>query len=59
MTEEKVSPLRDRKIEDARIRGMGYKAQKTRIRAIKDFAAFPVIYPTPRRSKSCAPISCV
>ena len=43
MTEEKVSPLRDRKIEDARIRGMGDKAQKTRIRAIKDFAAFPVI----------------
>jgi hypothetical protein len=40
MTEEKMSPLRARMMEDMRIRGMGDKAQKSHIRAIKDFAAF-------------------
>mgnify|MGYP006212668421 CR=1 FL=1 len=40
MTEERVSPLRQRMVEDMRIRGMGDKAQKAHIRAIKDFAAF-------------------
>lgn len=40
MTEEKMSPLRARMMEDVRIRGMGDKAQKSHIRAIKDFAAF-------------------
>ena len=40
MTEERISPLRARMIEDMRIRGMGEKAQKAHIRAIKDFAQF-------------------
>ncbi len=40
MTQEKMSPLRARMMEDMRIRGMGEKAQKAHIRAIKDFAAF-------------------
>ena len=40
MTEERISPLRQRMIEDMRIRGMGDKAQKAHIRAIKDFTAF-------------------
>ena len=40
MTQEKMSPLRARMIEDMRIRGMGEKAQKAHIRAIKDFATF-------------------
>ncbi|PDT43656.1 integrase [Sinorhizobium fredii] len=40
MTEEKTTRLRERMIEDMRIRGMGDKAQKGHIRAIKDFAAF-------------------
>jgi integrase/recombinase XerD len=40
MTEERISPLRQRMMEDMRIRGMGDKAQKSHIRAIKDFAAF-------------------
>lgn len=40
MTSEKISPLRRRMMEDMRIRGMGEKAQKGHIRAIKDFAAF-------------------
>tara|TARA_R100000544_G_C2192923_1_gene42625 strand:+ start:306 stop:551 length:246 start_codon:yes stop_codon:yes gene_type:complete len=40
MTEERTTPLRERMIEDMRIRGMGDKAQKSHIRAIKDFATF-------------------
>ena len=40
MTQEKMSPLRQRMIEDMRIRGMGDKHQQSHIRAIKDFAAF-------------------
>ena len=40
MTEEKMSPLRARMMEDMRIRGMGDKAQKSHVRAIKDFARF-------------------
>ena len=38
--EEKTTPLRERMIEDMRIRGMGDKARKAHIRAIKDFAGF-------------------
>lgn len=40
MSEEGVTPLRQRMVEDMRIRGMGDKAQRSHIRAIKDFAAF-------------------
>src|SRR2546429_9481417 len=40
MTEERTTPLRERMIEDMRIRGMGDKAQQAHIRAIKDFARF-------------------
>lgn len=40
MTEERSTPLRERMIEDMRIRGMGDKAQKAHIRAVKDFAKF-------------------
>lgn len=40
MTEEKMTPLRERMIEDMRIHGMGDKAQKAHIRAIKNFAGF-------------------
>ena len=40
MTEEKMTPLRERMIEDMRIHGMGDKAQKAHIRAIRDFAGF-------------------
>jgi len=40
MTHEKFSPLRERMIEDLRIHGMGDKAQKAHIRAIKHFAGF-------------------
>ena len=40
MKEERTTPLRQRMIEDMRIRGMGEKYQKAHIRALKDFAAF-------------------
>jgi integrase/recombinase XerD len=40
MKKEKTTPLRERMIEDMRIRGMGHKAQQAHIRAIKDFAGF-------------------
>ena len=40
MTKERMSPLRLRMMEDMRIRGMGDKAQKSHIRALKDFTAF-------------------
>lgn len=40
MTKESITPLRERMIEDMRIRGLGEKAQKAHIRAIKHFAAY-------------------
>ena len=40
MKEERTTPLHQRMMEDMRIRGMGDKAQKSHIRAIRDFAAF-------------------
>ena len=40
MTQEKMSPLRARMIEDMRIRGMAETSQKAHIRALKDFTAF-------------------
>ena len=55
MTEERTTPLRERMIEDMRIRGMGEKAQQAHIRAIKDFAVFLKRSPTPPRRRTCAP----
>ncbi len=40
MTEERITLLRARMVEDMRIRGMGDKAQKAHIRAIKNFSGF-------------------
>jgi integrase/recombinase XerD len=40
MTQERMSPLRQRMFEDMRIRAMGDKAQKAHIRALKDFTTF-------------------
>ena len=40
MTEDRTTPLRERMIEDMRIHGMGDKAQKAHIRAVKDLAGF-------------------
>ncbi|MBO9456610.1 site-specific integrase [Paracoccus sp. R12_1] len=40
MKEEKATPLRQRMIEDMRIRGMAEKTQAAHIRAVKDFAIY-------------------
>ncbi|MCE6967417.1 tyrosine-type recombinase/integrase [Cereibacter sphaeroides] len=40
MKEERTTPLRQRMIEDMRIRGLGEKAQLAHIRAVRDFAGF-------------------
>jgi integrase/recombinase XerD len=40
MKEERTTPLRERMIEDMRIRGMGEKTQKAHIRGVRDFATF-------------------
>ena len=40
MTEEKVTPLRQRMIEDMDIRGLCEKTQKAHIRNVKHFASF-------------------
>lgn len=40
MTGERTTPLRERMIEDMRIRGIDEKARHSHIRAVKDFASF-------------------
>ncbi len=40
MASEGTTPLRERMIEDLRIRGLGDKSQQAHIRGGKDFAAF-------------------
>lgn len=40
MTEERTTPLRERMIEDMRIRGLGEKTQQGHIRCVKHFASF-------------------
>jgi len=40
MTGERTTPLRQRMIEDMRVRGLGDRSRKAHIRAIKDFARF-------------------
>lgn len=40
MAEEKVTPLRQRMIEDMDIRGLCEKRQKAHIRNVKHFASF-------------------
>ena len=54
MTHEKMSPLRERMMEDMRIRGMGDKAQKAHIRAINHFAGFLKRSPDTARLMICA-----
>lgn len=40
MVSERTTPLRERMIEDMRIRGLGHQSQRSHIRAVKDFASF-------------------
>jgi len=43
MTQEKVSPLRERMMEDIRIRGMQETSQKAHIRVLKNFTVFGAV----------------
>ena len=43
MTEERVTPLRQRMIEDMRIRGMGDKAQKSHEQRLAFYYLFLII----------------
>ena len=40
MVSERTTRLRERMIEDMRIRGLGHQSQRAHIRAVKDFASF-------------------
>lgn len=40
MVSERTTPLRERMIEDMRIRGLGPQSQRAHIRAVKDFASY-------------------
>ena len=40
MTQEKMSPLRRRMVEDMQLRGLGGKTQALYIRAVEAFAGF-------------------
>ncbi len=57
MTQEKMSPLRARMIEDMRIRGMAETSQKAHIRALKVSPRFWGARRTQRPRTSCGPIS--
>ena len=40
MVSERTTPLRERMIEDMRIRGLGHQSQRAHIRGVKDFASY-------------------
>jgi len=58
VTEERTTPLRERMIEDMRIRGLGEKSQKAHIRGVKEFATFLKRSPDTATPTTCAPTSC-
>lgn len=53
MTEEKMTPLRQRMIEDMNIRGLGEKTQKAHIRNEKHLQRSSDARRTRRRRRSC------
>ena len=57
MTDEAISPLRRRMIEDMTVRKFGEKTQKDYIRHVKDFAAFLGRSPDTATRRGCAPLS--
>jgi integrase/recombinase XerD len=58
MREEKTTPLRQRMIEDMRIRGLAGATQRAHIRNVKLFAAFLGRSPDTATPRICAPGSC-
>ena len=59
MTDEAMSPLRRRMIEDMTIRKFAPKTQHDYVQRVKNFAAFLGDRPTLRASRTCAAISCI
>ena len=59
MTDEAMSPLRRRMIEDMSIRKFAPKTQHDYVQRVKNFAAFLAGRPTRRVSRTCAAISCI
>ena len=59
MTDEAMSPLRRRMIEDMTIRKFAPKTQHDYVQRVKNFAAFLGRSPTRRVSRTCAAISCI
>ena len=59
MTDEAMSPLRRRMIEDMTIRKFAPKTQHDYVQRVKNFAAFlGRSHPTRRPTRTCAAISC-
>ena len=60
MTQEKMTPLRERMIEDMRIHGMGDKAQKATYQGGQGFCWLSrSARPIPRRQMIFAHINCI
>ena len=59
MTDEAISPLRRRMIEDMTIRKFAPKTQQDYIRDVKNFARSSAARRTRRASRTCAAFSCI
>jgi hypothetical protein len=59
MTDEAMSPLRRRMIEDMTIRKLAPKTQQGYIRIVKDFAAFLGRSPDTRASRTSDAFNCI
>ena len=58
MTDESISPLRQRMIEDMTIRHFAPKTQHDYIQRVKNFAPISAARPTRRLPRTCAATSC-
>ena len=59
MTDEAISPLRRRMIEDMTIRKFAPKTQASYIRAVRNFTIFLGRSPDRRAPRTCGAISCI
>ena len=59
MTDEAISPLRRRMIEDMTIRKLAPKTQQGYIRSVKNFTTFLGRSPDTASSRTCAAINCI
>jgi len=59
MTDECISPLRRRMIEDMTVRNFAAKTQHDYVQRVKSFAAFLGARPTRLSRKTCAAFGCI